>query len=283
MMMGGGHRFVLGLVWAAIAVPAVVGSVHAQAGPDALAPRLKDVDEDAPRDRLHYFAGRLSVHVNGAYQPTVRRYARSTAFQVYGERARFLTEEEFEGQTHVDAGGAFRIWRRLEVGASYAQVSKSSTAVVTGAVPHPLDVGRDRLVAAKTLALPHRERSTHVYAAWRFRRRDAWSLALSAGPTYFNLRQRSVAYLAPGETGGPPFSDVDLQVGTGEHTRNGIGFNVGADFTVMFPRLGWMPRLGVGYFVRLTLGTIGVPSTTRTENIYYVGGVQTGGGLRVQF
>lgn len=226
---------------------------------------------------------RILLHVNGGYQVGDARYARETDFQAYGERARFLVSEEFAGTTHIDAGGVLRLWRGMEIGASYTQVGRSGSAVVTGTVPHPLDTGRDRTVPAQTLTLPHRQRATHVYAAWRFRPSRSWSLAFSTGPSYFNLRQGVVANLTASEAGGPPFADVDLRVDTGEHTRNGVGFNAGIDVTVMLTPSKLIPRLGVGYFVRLTLGSVDIPSTTGPGDTYYVGGLQTGAGLRVLF
>ena len=283
MMMRAGRGFVLGLAWLVVAVPAAVGPAYAQndAGDTPAPPPAADENESGSRWRI--LAGRLRVHVSGSYQPTVRRYDRSRTFQAYGEQARFLLHEEFRGRDHVAAGGAFRVWRGLELGASYTQMSRSGTAEVTGTVPHPLDVGRDRTVPAQALTLPHRQRATHAYASWRVELRDGWSVALSAGPTYFNLRQGVVAHVTASEAGGPPFSEVNVQVDAGEHTRNGVGFNAGADFTVMLPPVRLMPRLGVGYFVRVALGSIETPSTTGAHDTYYVGGVQTGVGLRFLF
>ena len=278
-MMHTMRRFVMGIALSAITMSGAAGSVHAQeeapSGPQA---------EEGGSGYLGWLSsGRILLHVNGGYQVGDTRYARNTDFRVYGERARFLVSEQFAGTTHVDAGGVLSLWRELEIGASYTQVGRSGTAVVTGSVPHPLDVGRDRTVPAQTLTLPHRQRATHVYASWRFRPSGPWSLAFSAGPTYFNLRQGFVANLTPSEAGGPPFAGVDLGAATGEHTRNGVGFNAGLDVTVMLTPDRPGPRLGVGYFVRLALGSIDVQSTTGAQDTYHVGGVQTGGGLRVLF
>ena len=184
-MMRGGWSFVLMFAWGVVAMLAALGHAYAQGSGEKAATPPQTVDEGKSGNLLRSVVGGLSVHVNGAYQPTVRRYDRSRTFQAYGELAQFLSREEFGGRDHVDAGGAFRIWRRLELGASYTQVSRSGTAVVTGTVPHPIDAGRDRTAPERTVTLPHRQRATHVYAAWRFRLRDAWSVSLSAGPTYF--------------------------------------------------------------------------------------------------
>ena len=281
-MMRAGCGFVPGLTCGVVAMLAAVGPVYAQGGAeDTTPPPAEDEGESGSRRSL--LAGRLLVHVNGAYQPTVRRYDRVRMFQAYGEQARFVSRQEFKGRGHVDAGGAIRVWRGLELGASYTQMSRSGTAEVTGTVPHPLDVGRDRTAPARTLALPHRQRATHVYASWRVEVRDGWSVALSAGPTYFNLRQGVVANVTPSEAGGPPFADVNVHVDAGEHTRNGVGFNTGADFMVILTPAGMQPRLAVGYFVRLALGSIDLPSAAATPHAYYVGGVQTGAGWRLQF
>ena len=278
MMMRGGWGFVLMFAWGVVAMLAAVGPTHAQGSGENAATPPPAADEGKSGNVLRSFVGRLSVHVNGAYQPTVRRYDRSWTFQAYGEQAQFRSREEFGGGDHVDAGGTLRIWRALELGASYTQVSRSGTAEVTGTVPHPFDGGRDRTASAQSLKLSHRQRATHAYGSWRFRPRDEWSVALSAGPTYFNVRQGVVANVTASETGGPPFPDVNLQLEAGEHTRNGVGFNAGADVTFMLTR-----SLGVGYFARLVLGSVDVPSSTGSRDKYYVGGFQTGVGLRLRF
>ena len=278
-MMRTMRRFVVGIGLISILVASTAGSVYAQeeagSGPEA---------SQESSGYLEWLSSeRILLHVNGGYQAGDTRHARESGFQAYGEQAQFLVSERQFGASHVDAGGVVRIWRGLEIGASYTQVGASASAVVTGTVPHPLDTGRDRTAPAQTLALPHRQRATHFYAAWRFRPRRLWSLALSAGPTYFNLRQGVVANLIASEAGGPPFAGVDLRIDTGEHTRNGAGFNAGLDVTYMLKPEGWGPGLGVGYFIRLTLGSVDVPSTTRVQDSYHVGGVQTGAGLRLLF
>ena len=136
-MMHTMRRFVMGIALSAITMSGAAGSVYAQeeapSGPQA---------EEGGSGYLGWLSsGRMLLHVNGGYQVGDTRYARNTDFRAYGERARFLVSEQFAGTTHVDAGGVLSLWRELEIGASYTQVGRSGTAVVTGSVPHPLDVG----------------------------------------------------------------------------------------------------------------------------------------------
>ena len=265
------------LAWGAVVLLSVAGPAYAQGGGgDEPPPEIAGgKDQDGV---LRMLLGRLSVHVNGSYQAATRRYQKSSGFSTYGEEAMFVTRQEFAGGAHIDVGGTVRLWRELSLGADYTEVRNPGTALVSGTVPHPLQRDRDRSAPPGTVALPHRERATHVRVGWRFALRDGLDLMFSAGPTYFNLHQGGVTNLTVREVGGPGFDDIDLQVGTAERTANGIGFNVRVDTTFMLTR--WF---GVGYFARLATGSIGVEPSPWSPDVYYVGGFQTGVGLRIRF
>ena len=230
-----------------------------------------------------FTGGRLQVHLNSSYQASSRQSEMETSFRAYGEQARFLTREEFHGGGHVDVGGSLRVWRALALGASYTQVRNSGAAAVSGTVPHPLVAERDRTVPEQTLTLPHRQRATHAYFAWRLALHDALGVEFSAGPTYFNLRQGFVANLVASEVSGPPFAEVELALVGGEHTRNGVGYNAGVDVTFAVTPAGRLPLVGIGYFVRLTRGSVSLPVDAETWRRVSVGGIQTGVGIRLRF
>ncbi len=226
---------------------------------------------------------RLQMHVNGAYQASSRQDQTDVSFRTYGEQSQLSTRESFRGAAHLDVGGSLRVWRGLLLGASYTQMSRAGSATVTGTVPHPLDAGRDRTLEDHTVDLPYRERATHAYLGWRLTLRDGLDVDLSAGGTYFSLRQGVVAHLTPVEVGGPPFSEVGLQADTGEHTRNGAGFNAGIDITYMVTPATRIPQVGIGFFGRFTSGTVSLPVTADTWRRVTVGGAQAGLGLRFRF
>ena len=231
------------------------------------------------------FAGqRLQIHVNASYENSTRQSELATSFRLYGEEARFVTHEEFSGGGHVDVGGSLSVWRRLGFGVSFTQMRNTGRAVVAGTVPHPLDVGSDRLVRAQTLGLAQRQRAVHASVFWRLPLQGALEMAVAAGPTYFSLQQGVVVQLIPVEVSGPPFSEVALRIGSGQHTRSGAGFNAGMDFTYMFTSAGSRPQLGFGYYARVSRGSVLLPiSADRTLRRVSLGGVQTGAGLRLRF
>lgn len=287
------------IVRAAIVALAVVGTANGQVPQEDArqrAPRRQAQPVEEPGDRPPgigrritdglaeiFTGGRLRAQVNGAYQHSPRRSEVQDTFPAYGEQARLLTRQEFRGGGHVDVGGTLRVWRRLALGASYTQVAGSGSAVVTGTVPHPLDTGRDRTAGEQALSLAQRQRATHVHLAWGLPLRDALDVELSAGPTYFNLRQGVVVNLTPIEVGGPPFSEVGLRVDAGEHTRNGIGYHAGVDVSFMLTPATRFPQVGIGWFARVAAGHVSVPIDAETSRRVSVGGFQTGVGLRLRF
>lgn len=284
--------------WAAVAVLALGGVARAQVPGRQLSEgragrQAQEVEGSEERSGVLGAIGahlaeifsreRLQIHVNGAYQQSSRQFQTETTFRTYGEPARLLTREEFRGGGHIDAGGSLRIWRGVVLGASFTQVADSGSAEVTGTIPHPLDVERDRTPPPQTPALSRRERGTHAYLAWRIPLRYSLEVELSAGPSYFSLRQGVVANATPVEVVGPPFAEVGLQVDLGEHTRNGVGYNAGIDVTYMLTPTTRIPQVGIGYFVRVTRGSVSLPVAADTRRRVSVGGVQTGAGLRLRF
>ena len=230
-----------------------------------------------------FTAERLHIHLNGAYQVSSSSFEAETSFRAYGEQARLLTREEFQGAGHVDVGGSLRVWRGLAFGAGFTQMKNAGSGEVTGTIPHPLEAGQDRTLPPQTPSLTRRERATHAYLAWRISLRPSIELELSAGASYFSLRQGVVADLSPIEVGGPPFAEVGLQVGLAEHTRSGAGFNAGIDLTYMLTPATRLPQVGIGCFVRVTDGAVSLPTGPDTRRSVSVGGVQTGAGLRLRF
>lgn len=265
---------VTGLLWG-MATLAAACPTYAQSDGQGAPPAA--AEENDGGGILPRFVERLSLHVNGSHQAGATVYETRSGFPVYGEEALFSTRQDFDGGVHFDVGGSLSVWRELGVGASYSELSARGAAMTTGNVPHPLEFGLGRTLPSRVLALSHRERATHVYASWRFAVRDALDVTFSAGPTYFSLLQGIITSVTAREVGGP-FADIDVQVGAAERTLNGLGFNVGADVTWMLTR-----RLGIGYFIRLTLGSLDAGSVPFSPDAYHVGGIQNGLGFRVRF
>ncbi len=238
------------------------------------------VEDDQTVSPWGPLSGRLSLSVNGAFQNGVRRVRETLRFRAYGEEAAFQTRQDIEGGALIDVGGRIRAWRQLEVGATYTQLNGLDPAVVSGSVPHPIEFNQPRTADPQTFQLIHRERATHVSAAWvvpiPF---DAhFAIAVFGGPSFFSVQQGLVTYVTAREAGGPPFATVNVTVDTGEHRRNAVGGHIGADVTFKPTEF-----VGLGFLVRYAAASVTLPSSISPAVPLTVGGFQTAGGLRLWF
>ena len=229
----------------------------------------------AQRDDLK---GRFSVHVNGGFQSGTDTVRRTFVFRAYGEDARFDENHETQTGNLLNLGGSLRVWEQLRVGASYSQLTKADSTQLTGTVPNPIAINAPRMIDQQTLSLAHEQRATHLYVAWVVPINDKLDVAVLGGPSFFSLTQGIVSGVSLREVSGPPWPQVASDgVTTGEFKKNGIGVHVGADVSYMVT-----PNFGLGGFLRFAQGSIDVPSLGGDRPLN-VGGIQTGGGVRLRF
>ena len=234
----------------------------------------------SPAEAQEGLRGRFALHVNFGYQFSSDDVREDIEFRAYGETARFVAAHEIKGGQVVDGGAFIHVWEQLAVGGTFSQTEGIDATSVTGAVPHPLQVGLDRSIAPQSFDLTRREKATHIHIAWLIPlpQVEKLDIRIMAGPTYFNLTQSSVPGVIVSEAGGPPFASVNVDsVVTGELVKNGWGGHIGADVSYMFSTY-----VGAGGFVRFAVGSVDLPrgGTSVTTS---VGGFQSGGGLRVRF
>ena len=227
--------------------------------------------------QLAALEGRVSIHVNGAYQTRSERFQGTLTFTAYEEQARFLGTHDIDGGGLFDAGASLRVWRRLAIGATYSQLSSRDVTGVAGSVPHPLLFDRLRDVSPQTVRLRHRERVTDIQVGWTVPLGDRFDLTLTGGPSVFNVTHGVVTGIDVTEIG-PPFTSVHVNdVASREWMANRVGVNIGADMAYMATA-----RIGVGFFVRYAGASIDLPTAEGRVSLD-VGGVRAGGGIRVRF
>lgn len=227
------------------------------------------------------FKGRVNLQINAAWQASSEELRQTFSQRAYGENAMFEAVHDIKGGAMIDGGGSLRVWRELSVGAIYTELNQANSATVTGTVPHPILFNNDRAIDPQVRSLTHRERTTHIFAAWRVPvpQLEGLDVSIYGGPSYINLTQGMITDVGVAEAGGPPFSAVtvtDLPVA--EFTRNGWGAHVGVDVAYMVT-----PIFGVGGFVRFSNGSLDLPTSGEETVSVTVGGVQTGGGIRLRF
>ena len=222
--------------------------------------------------------GRLALHASFGYQVSSEELRQRIEFRAYGEDARLLATHDPTGGLLFDVGGLIDVSEELSIGASYAQTTGSDPTVITGTVPHPLFAASDRAIPSQTPELTREEKSTHIHFAWRIDLPvEKLDLRVMGGPSYFNLTQGIVTGVDVSEVG-PPFTAVNVdRTVSGDLINNAWGGHVAVDVTYMLS-----PTVGVGGFVRFAQGSTTLLLDDADVSVT-VGGLQTGGGIRVRF
>lgn len=226
--------------------------------------------------------GRFLIGVNAVAQTTSSTYSDSFTYAhpysagIAGEEAALDTSYELPKPVMPDAGVLVRIMGNIAAGIAYDQSSASSDLDISGRIPHPFFIARPRTVEGSVRAR-HEESAVHVNAAYVVPATERMYFALSAGPTYFSVKQRSVRTIAvteayPYDTA--TFASADIEV----LRRSGWGFNAAVDLGWMFNR-----TFGVGGLLRYSKATLRLRHAGRTAREIDAGGLHAGVGARVAF
>jgi len=172
---------------------------------------------------------------------------------------------------------AVRLGERFVLGADFWHATALQTNRVTASVPHPINSGQFRQLAADIGGSSRIETDLHMRAAvlMAFGRRV--DLALFAGPSLFSVTQDFVTGLHLRDPF--PFDAVFLDaVDARRESKFAYGGNAGFDLTVMVWRF-----LGAGVTARYAYGSAKFASPGGGTDTIQVGGVQASAGLRVRF
>lgn len=201
-------------------------------------------------------------------------------YTLYDEPATTEVKTPWSSGSLFEGGAAIRVYRGMTLGVSYHQETNTSEAAVTGTAPHPVFFNRPRTFSAAAGGLYRRENATHLSFGWVVPLGTKLDVLVSAGPSFFRLRQDVVSDVVITERGGN-FTEVVATPATVTQRRSEVGYNVGADATYIVWQNDSM-RLGGGAFVRYSGATTNVrllASDVETK----VGGIQFGFGGRIRF
>ena len=217
------------------------------------------------------------VSINGGYQASSTDFRDSLVFTEFVEQGSVDSSYRVKSGPQFDIGGGARVWRSLGIGVGVTRFSKSSGASVTGKIPHPLFFNQPRSVEGEAAGLKREELAVHIQAMAIVPGGERFSLAVFAGPSFFNVKQGIVQNLQysqqyPYDTA--TFSGVD----TDTPSESTIGFNAGADVGYFFAR-----HVGIGGVIRFSRASVDFTSIDGETLQADAGGVQAGAGLRLRF
>lgn len=226
--------------------------------------------------------GRVLIDANVALTTTSSTFSDSFSYKhpysanIPGEEASVETTFEMPKPAMFEGGVLVRLYRSLAAGVAYYQSSGTNDLQITARIPHPFLIAHHRTVEG-TMPVRHEESGVHILVAYVLPATRQLYVSLSAGPTYFTVRQRLVKEVAVTET--YPYDEAAFASADVEPlSDSGWGFNAGADVGWMFSR-----NFGVGGLVRYSRATMTLQPTGRDDRDIEVGGLHVGIGARVAF
>ena len=220
----------------------------------------------------------LAIQFNGALQLGGQEFGERVTFTAYDEQALFDGSHVRDRSAwSFDVGASLRVWRRVALGATFTRFTHIDLAVVTGRVPHPFITDQFRLAPAQLLQLEHRERMTHLQILWTQPVWNRLDVTFSLGPSLIQVTQGVVTGIELSEVAAPYTTIRVDAVTASEQVVNSVAGHVGVDATYMIT-----PQIGAGLFLRYVGGSAYIPTLGGDVSVD-IGGVQTGGGIRVRF
>lgn len=220
---------------------------------------------------------RAYVSIDGAHQGAPDDFRDSATFVENAEDGQLVTDYRLTGGPAFNVSGGAAVWRQLGVGVAFSRFSRSSSALLNAAVPHPFFFDRDRTVEGEVSGLKREEMAVHIRATGVLPVGNRAQVLVFGGPTFFRVKQGIVTDFT--YTDAYPFDTASFQQGqTISAEESTIGFNAGADVAFFFTQ-----QLGVGGMVQFTGATLDLPSAGGGTQEVKTGGLQVGGGLRLRF
>jgi hypothetical protein len=222
-------------------------------------------------------------NVNGAYLAREHSSIQHLSVPAYDETAVLEASHAGSPDVGLDAALGVRVWSGFSVGLGVTHFRTANDVEVTGTFPHPLVRGRVREVRHRPEGFDRTDIGMHLHAAWTIRLSDRLDLALSAGPSIFQVKQDSVSVIAQGEVA--PYDVEQIEFRSASTSTWLLGANVGADLTCHLVRslepgaLFW--TVGVGVFVQWARGTSALDGSG--PDGLEAGGLRAGAGLRFRF
>ena len=210
------------------------------------------------------------LNLSGGVQTGSHTLATATTFPLYDEVATVGSTQDISGGGFFDVSAGYKVWGNVALGAGYSWTSSKADAALTGSIPSPVFFDQPRPITSSASDLNHSENAFHLMAVYMVPVTDKFDVALSAGPTIFQVSQDFPGALSITEPG-PSVSGADLT----QIKKTTIGFNLGLDLTYLVTK-----KIGVGGLARYTKGSADLDGASEKLT---VGGFQIGGGVRIRF
>lgn len=207
------------------------------------------------------------LNVNAGGELATRSINQFTTKIVYDETASMTSSESIGRGVVFDFDGGYRIRQDFFAGLLVSSFSTSSSAATSASIPDPIFFNRPKTVTGSTSGLKRTEVAVAPHITWSRPLTDNFDLNFSGGVAFIRVSQD----VAGDFQVTPPQNVTILQTtekknGTGPYVQIDVVYNLKA-------------KLGVGYYIRYAGAKVNF-TTIPDAN---VGGMQSGGGVRLRF
>jgi hypothetical protein len=222
---------------------------------------------------------RFRISVNGGVQLSSLSFDTSATKVVYIENAVIATSYGIRRGVDIEGGVSVRLVGGFGVGVAVSSATSKRDADVSAAIPNPFFFKMPRTIAGIAPGQQRSELVTHVHGVYTLHPVRRVDVALSAGPSFFHVRQDVVTDVSFVDT--YPFDAPVFTAATSQRVTatDAVGFNAGADVGMKLAR-----HAGLGASVRFSKASVSLtmPNSTNTVSMD-VGGTQLAGGVRLWF
>jgi hypothetical protein len=221
---------------------------------------------------------RVRISVNGGAQLSSIAFDSSATRLVYLENAAIDASYKIHRGPEAEAGVSVRVADDFGVAVVASGFRATHDADVSAALPHPFFFRTPRTITGRANGLERDELAAHLQGFYIIRPARRVEVVVSAGPSFFRVRQPVVTGVAFTDTypyDAPSFTSASSTRVSG----NKVGYNVGVDVGRRFSH-----HAGIGGGVRFSRAVVRLTmpdgGTTVSSD---AGGAQLAGGLRFYF
>jgi hypothetical protein len=207
----------------------------------------------------------LNVNVGG--QLATRTISEVATKTIYQETASLSSTQPIGRGVVFDFGGEYRIRENFFAGLLVSSFSTSGSATTSASVPDPVFFNRPKTVTGSTSGLKRTEVGVAPHITWARTLTDNFDINLSGGLSFIRVKQD----IAGDFQVTPPQTVTVLQT---SESKSGTGAFFQVDIVYNLK-----PRWGVGYYLRYAGAKVDLPSASNAN----IGGMQSGGGVRLRF
>jgi len=209
------------------------------------------------------------VFVNVGGQLMSRTVDMSSTQTVYEEQATLNASLPIGKGVVPDFGGGYRVWGNVFVGVTVSFFNDTGDAAYTASIPDPLFFGRAKTVTGTQTGLKHSEVAVLPELIYSRPVTDKMDVVGKIGPAIIHLSQDIISSFSV------PAGTQDVVVSTSSQSGTGAGINasIGLNYNLS-------DRYAVGGYLRYAGASVQLDASPDKQD---VGGMQVGGGIRVNF